>query len=150
MNDTRLKGDDTYPQCGYCHKPIRDDQGSTSIGTGGEQAPFHGKCFPKWCDEFPKRLAIQRSGGTKMQGQMVADPETGELVDEATLMSLYTDTGISGKALLTERCKLGEYVKITMIAQVRTVGEVMDDKGAKSHVQKLVVTSVEDVKRGAI
>jgi len=85
-----------------------------------------------------------------MQGQMVADPETGELVDEATLMSLYTDTGISGKALLTERCKLGEYVKITMIAQVRTVGEVMDDKGAKSHVQKLVVTSVEDVKRGAI
>ena len=65
-------------------------------------------------------------------------------------MSLYTDTGISGKALLTERCKLGEYVKIELIAQVRSIGEVMDDKGNRGHVQKLVVTSVEDVKRGAI
>ena len=145
--EQRLKGDETYPKCRYCGKPIRDGDFSTSIGVGDEiPAPFHGDCFTKWCEEFPKQLA----GGTAMAGQMVMDPTTGQLVDEDMLKELYTDTGISGKVLLTERCKLGEYVKVEVIAQVRNVGTVLDDKGAKSHVQKFVITSIEDVQRGAI
>lgn len=145
---TRLKGDETYPQCGYCHKPIREDQDSTSIGVGGDTpAPFHGKCFSKWCKEVPKRLA----GGNKMAGgQMVMDPTTGELVDEDVIRQLTTDTTITGRVLLTERCKLGEFVKVEMVCKCVHEGRKEDDKGAKFHVQTLKVTSIDDVKRGAI
>ncbi len=141
---TRLKGDETYPKCPYCKQPIRDDQDSVAVGLDGDPGrPLHSVCFQKRCLEI--------SGGTAMAGvQTVMDPETGELVDEATIQHLYTDTNLSGKAVLTERCRLGEYVKITVVAQVKQIGETMDDKGMKGHFQKLVVTSVEDVKRGAI
>lgn len=145
---TRLKGDETYKQCGYCHKPIRDDQDSTSLGVGGDEpAPFHGECFSKWCEEFPKRIA----GGNAMAGgQMVMDPATGELVDEDVIKQLTTDTTISGHLLLTERCKLSEYVKLEVICRVVHVGQKEDDKGVKYHVQTLKITEVDDVKRGAI
>lgn len=94
---------------------------------------------------------VTTTGGNEMAGQqMVMDPATGELVDEDVIRQLYTDTAIAGKALLTERCKLGEFVKISVIAQVVKVGEAMDGKGAKSHFQTIAITQVEDVKRGAI
>jgi hypothetical protein len=82
--------------------------------------------------------------------QTVMDPTTGELVDEDTIRELYTDTAISGKALLTERCRLGEYVKLEVTCQVIQVGESMDDKGARSHFQKIAIRSVDNVTRGAI
>jgi hypothetical protein len=144
MTDQRLKGDETYRQCPYCRKPIRDDQDSIGINLDSERgATLHSECFDKRCKEI--------TGGTAMEGtQTVADPITGELMDEGTMKDALTDTTISGKILLTERCRLGEYVRVTVLAQVRQVAQVLDDKGFKGHVQKFVVTSVEDVKRGAI
>lgn len=141
---TRLKGDETYPQCPKCLKPIRDDQDSVEVTIGGKPGTkLHEDCFMKRMAEI--------TGGTAMAGeQTIMDPETGEPVDEATIQLLYTDTSISGKMLLTERCRLGEFVKLTVIAQVKHVGDTMDDKGHRGHVQKLAVTSIEDVKRGAI
>lgn len=82
--------------------------------------------------------------------QTVIDPETGEIMDEPTVASLYTDTTISGKQLLNERMKLGEIVRITVTAQVVHVGESIDNDGLKAHVQKVKVMMVEDVQRGAI
>lgn len=82
--------------------------------------------------------------------QTVIDPETGEIMDEPTMATLYTDTSISGKQLLSERMRLGEIVRITLTAQVVHVGESIDGDGLKAHVQKCKVMVVEDVQRGAI
>lgn len=52
-NDVRLKGDETYPQCPYCGKPIRDNQNSISLSIGGNDgATLHNECFHKRTKEI--------------------------------------------------------------------------------------------------
>lgn len=144
--DGRLKGDDLAPKCPACRKPMRENQNRVRVSSRDIESPWvHSECFGKALD-----AVTEGSSKVGAQTQMVTDPTTGELMDEAVMKDAYTDTAISGKILLTDRCKLGEYVRVTVIAQVRQVAQVLDDRGFKSHVQKFIVTSVEDVKRGAI
>ena len=60
MDDPRLKGDETYPKCAYCKKPIRDNDDSTGLSFGdGEETKFHDKCFGPAMKEIPRRLTAR-------------------------------------------------------------------------------------------
>ena len=49
-SELRLKGDEMYPKCTVCGKPIRDDQDSISMDIGMSEFPpatMHNECFDK-------------------------------------------------------------------------------------------------------
>ena len=95
--------------------------------------------------------SVTIEGGKGMIGtQMAVDMETGEIMDDDAIRELYTETSVVGKQVIGGRCKLGEMVRVTIVAQVVAVGQALDNDGNKVHVQKLKVESIEDVERGAL
>lgn len=153
MEEARLKGDETYPQCPYCGKPIRDNQDSIGLGIpGGPTTTLHSECFYKRAKEITGGVGSPTTEGRNdMVGtQTVIDPETGEIMDLDALKELYTETSISGKQTIKERMKLGEMVRVEMVGQVVATGEALDNDGTKYHVQKIKLFSIDEIKRGAL
>lgn len=90
-------------------------------------------------------------GGKGVVGTQTAiDMETGEIMDADVIRELYTETSIAGKLVTSERCKLGERVRVTLTARVVAKGQAIGKDNIKVHVQKLSVESIEDIERGAL
>lgn len=153
MEEARLKGDETYPQCPYCGKPIRDNQDSIGVSIpGGPGATLHSECFHKRAKEITGGIGSPTTEGRNdMVGvQTAINPETGEIIDDDMLRNMYTETSITGKQYVNERAKLGEMVSMKVLGQVVMTGEALDNDGIKHHVQKVKVVQVEEIKRGAL
>lgn len=140
MSNKRLKGDETYPECPVCKKPVRDDDNSVSISAAYGLGPsVHFDCF----DGYNQLIVARTKGGNKVaKGVQTVMTDTGEIVDEPDLKVIET-TVKSSKTFLIGEKELGDEFVVAVYCQVIEVGTEFVE-GNVINVQKVKVRSLKE------